>query len=122
MANQIPERNGAAGLAGCTILVTGASGFIGTRVVQKLVTEHQADVIALVRNRSDIERMENTGASVVNANLSDREAVFSALQGVELVIHLAYDIRRSQKYICTRPDTPIPQMCTGIFHNVPTTH
>lgn len=97
MQSQFPDRSRLSSLSGCPILVTGASGFIGTRVVAKLAGDHDADVIALARNSSDVSEIESAGARVVRADLRDRDAVFSALEGIRVVIHLAYDFRRSQK-------------------------
>jgi dihydroflavonol-4-reductase len=67
------------------ILVTGATGFLGTHLVPRL-TERGHEVRALARTAPGPSLSR---AQFIRAGLEDREAVRRALEGVEVVYHLA---------------------------------
>lgn len=69
-------------------LVTGATGFIGQRLVERLV-EQGHDVACLVRATSRVEPLEKLGVERVVGSLSDDASFAAALRGVEIVYHLA---------------------------------
>jgi len=79
-------------LRGRRVAVTGASGFIGARVVAKLTADHGAQVTAIARRRRR-PGTEETGARAVQADLGDRTAIERAVADSEIVINLAYDFR-----------------------------
>jgi nucleoside-diphosphate-sugar epimerase len=70
------------------VLVTGASGFIGSHLVEALQTRG-ADVRAMVRKTSKLQHLEASGATMVHAALDDVEAMTAAMAGVEVVYHVA---------------------------------
>jgi nucleoside-diphosphate-sugar epimerase len=72
------------------ILVTGASGFIGGRVVERLVLEGMAPVRAMVRAWSRAARVARFDIDVVAADLMVPDQVDAALRGVTHVVHCAY--------------------------------
>lgn len=63
------------------ILVSGASGFIGQRLVSRLCTDGQAC--------RPLVRIQGGGASAVVADLADRDALTGACSGVASVLHCA---------------------------------
>jgi nucleoside-diphosphate-sugar epimerase len=68
--------------------VTGGSGFIGRRLVARLVRDgHQ--VSALARSDRAAEAVADAGATPVRAELADTAALAEALRGVDVVFHLA---------------------------------
>lgn len=72
-------------------LVTGATGFIGTRLVERLV-ERGDGVACLVRASSRTERLEALGVRRVVATLDDADALHAALAEAgpfDTVYHLA---------------------------------
>ena len=75
-----------------TVLVTGATGFLGRRVVQKLI-DHSHQVRCLVHTPGR-ERMFSPGqVDVYYGDTNDLEVLTSACQGVQQVIHLVAIIR-----------------------------
>jgi nucleoside-diphosphate-sugar epimerase len=75
------------------VLITGASGFIGSRLIRHLLADDQ-EVVALVRQPDRIPRLEGVRASIelVRADLRDHESIEQAVRGArpDLVIHLAW--------------------------------
>src|SRR5262245_19923562 len=75
------------------ILITGGTGFIGSRLTE-VARQAGTEIAALGQantpaEAANIERLERMGARVVNASITDPEALAPALVGIELVFHLA---------------------------------
>ena len=70
------------------ILVTGATGRIGSRFVPRLL-EQEDSVRVFVLPTESTESLQQMGAEVVRGNLLQRETVAEAVKGVDAVIHLA---------------------------------
>ncbi|HUK66240.1 MAG TPA: NAD-dependent epimerase/dehydratase family protein [Anaeromyxobacteraceae bacterium] len=70
------------------VLLTGATGFIGSALVQALV-ERGDRVRAIVRASSRTGLLERLGVERVLCDLSDREGLLAAVQGAEVVFHVA---------------------------------
>jgi nucleoside-diphosphate-sugar epimerase len=69
-------------------LVTGASGFIGSHIVEALQAKgHQ--VLALVRPTSDTSHLKQTRAELVIGDVTDRDSLMRACQGVDWIFHTA---------------------------------
>ena len=72
-----------------SILVTGASGFLGSHIAEAL-TRAGHDVVALVRPTSNTRCLESlTGVRLVRGTIEDRASVISAAKGVTGIIHAA---------------------------------
>jgi nucleoside-diphosphate-sugar epimerase len=69
------------------ILVTGGTGFVGRRVVDRL-SAHGERVRVLTRMRTSAQRLPR-GVDIVEASLLDPSSLTPALAGVDRVIHLA---------------------------------
>lgn len=67
-------------------LVTGGTGFLGRRLVERLL-EQKRDVVVLARR--PLPELEAKGVRFVAASLDDAEAVKAACAGVETVFHAA---------------------------------
>jgi len=74
-----------------TVLVTGATGFIGLALVKRLSAAGQR-VRCLVRAGSDVSRLP-PGAELVRGDLLDSGSFEAALKGVSLVWHLGALVR-----------------------------
>ncbi len=68
--------------------VTGATGFIGSHVVEKLAARGY-ELRCLARRSSDTRRVEGAGASVVRGDLDDRRALLDGMADAALVVNLA---------------------------------
>jgi nucleoside-diphosphate-sugar epimerase len=81
------------GLRGKRVIVTGGTGFIGGRLVERLVSEYGVRPVVLVRSTSRDGALKRMGAAieVVNAAITDRTAVSAALKGCNVIFHCAYD-------------------------------
>ncbi len=70
------------------ILVTGATGFAGGRIVEGL-QGYGAQVIATGRNMARQQALEQLGATFMAADLSDKHAVDNLVGDADLIIHCA---------------------------------
>ncbi|GJD80547.1 Inositol 2-dehydrogenase/D-chiro-inositol 3-dehydrogenase [Methylobacterium gregans] len=81
------------GLApGARVVVTGASGFIGGRLVERLVRAG-IDVTCIIREIGSATRLARLPVRLVKADLTDPAAIGAALRGADTVFHCAYDPR-----------------------------
>ncbi|NTV98229.1 MAG: SDR family oxidoreductase [Chlorobiaceae bacterium] len=72
------------------ILVTGATGFIGSRLVEKLAASRD-QIFILVRKTSDLTALSGVLDKVrmLYGDITDRASVEAAVQGMDLVYHTA---------------------------------
>ena len=68
------------------VLVTGATGFLGSRLTRRLVQQGYA-VRALVRTRSDFRVLQDLGVDIAFGDLSDGPAVSASISGIDIVVH-----------------------------------
>jgi len=78
-------------LRGQKVFVTGGSGFIGGRLVEKLVVEEKAEVVALVRHFKNASRLARYPIKMVAGDVLDLGGVAAAMAGCDFVVHLAVD-------------------------------
>lgn len=86
------------------ILITGATGFVGGRLLPVLVHRPEAVRILLRPKRSSPDIPRGTELDVALASLSDPPGVRAAMVGVETVIHLASAERRGERGELTEVD------------------
>jgi nucleoside-diphosphate-sugar epimerase len=77
-------------LNGARVLVTGATGFIGGRLIERLVREEGATVRALVRNFANAPRIARFAIEMMPGDLSSPEVLERAVAGCDVVFHCAY--------------------------------
>lgn len=80
-------------LRGRPVLVTGGTGFIGGRLVEKLILEHGARVRVLVRDFARACRIARFDVELVPGEVTDPAAVERAARGCAVIFHCAYGNR-----------------------------
>jgi nucleoside-diphosphate-sugar epimerase/predicted dehydrogenase len=87
---------------GTKVAITGATGFIGGRLAERLL-EQGAEVRCLVRSMSAAVRLARLPVDIRKVDLTDAAAVTEALKDTQLVFHCAYDPRsNSHNLVGTR--------------------
>jgi len=86
---------GAMEIRGLSALVTGASGFIGSRLSGRLAIEEGVCVRAMVRRAKKAERLRKLPLEIVQADLLDLESLRRAIDGCDLVFHCAALVRET---------------------------
>ena len=70
------------------VLVTGASGFLGHHIINKLKSEG-CDVIAIVRNSSVVDDLQTAGVKLISGDLRDEACIMKAVKDVDAIVHAA---------------------------------
>jgi NADH dehydrogenase len=79
------------------ILVTGANGFVGSHIIERLRKDGVA-VRALVRMPARAQKLKDLGAEIVPGDISDPAALEAAAGGCERVIHLVGIIQEGRGF------------------------
>ena len=88
----VSQGRGFASVTRDKILVTGASGFVGSAVAQALAESGYA-VRALLRPTAQRLNLANLDAEIVEGDICDRCSVDKAMAGVRFLFHVAADYR-----------------------------
>ena len=80
-----------------TAFVTGGSGFIGGRLVKRLVDEG-VTVRALARSDSSAAKVTELGAEPVRGDLDDADSIAAGAEGCEVAFHLAAHLGDTGKW------------------------
>jgi nucleoside-diphosphate-sugar epimerase len=70
------------------ILVTGATGFIGGRLAERLALEQKAVVTGTGRDLSKVPAVEEAGVDLRKIEITDRTALHKVVQGQDIIFHL----------------------------------
>ncbi len=73
-----------------TVLVTGATGFIGGRLVERLILEEGARVRVLLRDFAHAPRVARFPVEMIGGSVTDLDAVNRAAAGCDVIVHCAF--------------------------------
>ncbi len=76
-------------LKGKKTLVTGATGFIGGRLAERLAIEEKVQVRALARNPAKGQWLADLGVEITPGDITDPASLQTAVAGCQLVFHAA---------------------------------
>lgn len=92
------------------ILVTGATGFIGSRLCELLSLEYRIPYRAMVRNYARAGRIARLGAELVAGDMLDANSLARAVEGCDAVVHLAH----SDDSTAARETALLVKACTHV--------
>ena len=72
------------------ILLTGATGFIGTRLCERLKLHWKLPYRALVRNYTHATRIARLDTEMIPGDLGKVDTILKALEGCDTLVHLAH--------------------------------
>ena len=72
------------------VLVTGASGFLGGRLVEAMAISKSRQPVGAIRQWTRAARIARHAADVVLCNILDRDQTMAAVEGVDAIVHCAY--------------------------------
>lgn len=70
------------------ILVTGATGFVGSNLVRRLVAQG-ATVRILHRHSSNLQLLGDLPVERITGDITDRDSVIRAVEGIDVIYHVA---------------------------------
>lgn len=74
-----------------TLLVTGASGHLGRRVVELLLETHEGTIIAATRTPKKLSDFSQRGVIVRHADFENQDSLVQAFQGVDRLLLVSTD-------------------------------
>ena len=81
-----------------TILVTGATGYIGRRLTHRLLDSSLLNVRLLVRNRNKVQVSIVDRVDIREGSTFDKESLAAALEGVDTAFYLIHSMGATQDY------------------------
>ena len=75
-----------------TIFITGANGFLGSRIAI-IAKKRKYNVIALVRESSNLENLKKLDIELCVGDLRDKESLRPGIKKAEIIFHVAADYR-----------------------------
>ncbi len=80
------------------VLITGATGYVGRRLSERLLREPDLRLRLLVRNRRKLEAPHAAEAEVVEGSTFDVDSLAAALQGIRTAFYLIHSMGAGKEY------------------------
>ncbi len=80
------------------IFISGGTGFIGSRLIEKLFDNNISDIRVLVSSFANASRIARFPVSMIQGDITKPEAVKEAMAGSDIVIHCAYGNKGDIEY------------------------
>ena len=81
-----------------TVLVTGATGYIGRRLTHRLLATSALQVRLLVRNRNKVQVSIADQVEIQEGSTFDKESLAAALTGVDTAFYLIHSMGATEDY------------------------
>ena len=89
VTSNVPIDSSASAIIATMVLVTGGTGFIGGRVVERLLQSGEAVRILLKPNKKNPNLPKNVALNIAVSSLKDERGLRSAMKNVETIFHFA---------------------------------
>jgi uncharacterized protein YbjT (DUF2867 family) len=80
------------------VLITGATGYVGRRLTERLLREPELQVRLLVRNPHKLEDLHSAEAEVVEGSTFDVDSLAAALKGIHTAYYLIHSMGAGKEY------------------------
>ena len=71
------------------VVVTGATGFLGGKIAERLAKDNRFEVIATGRDKDKIQKLNENGINASAGSLEDKEFFFDLTKDAEIIVHSA---------------------------------
>lgn len=86
-------------LKGKKVLVTGATGFIGSRLVEVLIEKYKCEISVLVRDFAKLPFIARFPVKIISGSLDDKIVIDKAVSGVDVIFNLAAAMGGTDEYL-----------------------
>lgn len=80
-----------------TVLITGATGFIGGRLLELLAENSSAKIKVLIRDYGKAMRIGRYAIDFIKGDVTDQSSISQAMSGCDVVLHCAYGNKGSEE-------------------------
>jgi nucleoside-diphosphate-sugar epimerase len=70
------------------VLITGASGFVGSQLIKHWMGHPEYQIRALVRKTSSVNEIQGANVEICYGDVTDAKSLQEAIKGIEAVVHL----------------------------------
>lgn len=81
-----------------SVLITGATGYIGRRLTQRLLNDDSCDIRLFVRNRRKVQLSVTEEVEIFEGNTLDTDSLDKALSGVDTAFYLIHSMGSDKDY------------------------